>query len=109
MLLYLCYFYGDDRDEGVCVENMEPNDFYCHFFENYKLHSLSLSLQSRIMKDLKTLSDDGTPVSKGYGFISFAEHEHALQALRKVNNNPDIFTVFKVSKGVGYSTVYSSI
>lgn len=53
------------------------------------------------MKDMKTLSDDGNPASKGYGFITFTEHEHALQTLRKVNNNPDIFTVFKVSKNVG--------
>ncbi|ROT66699.1 RNA-binding protein 28, partial [Penaeus vannamei] len=51
--------------------------------------------EARIMKDMKTLSDDGTPASKGYGFITFTEHEHALQTLRKVNNNPDIFTVFK--------------
>lgn len=30
--------------------------------------------------------------SKGFGFIEFAQHEHALEALRKLNNNPDTFT-----------------
>merc|ERR1712048_432713 len=30
--------------------------------------------------------------SKGYGFVTFAEHEDALLALRNTNNNPTIFT-----------------
>lgn len=30
--------------------------------------------------------------SKGFGFVEFAEHHHALMALRKLNNNPETFT-----------------
>lgn len=30
--------------------------------------------------------------SKGFGFITFTEHHHALKALRNLNNNPSIFT-----------------
>lgn len=30
--------------------------------------------------------------SKGFGFVGFAEHNHALKALRNLNNNPNIFT-----------------
>lgn len=33
--------------------------------------------------------------SKGYGFVEFGEHAHALKALRTLNNNPDIFTADK--------------
>merc|ERR1711992_465527 len=34
----------------------------------------------------------GKQTSKGFGFISFADHEDALVALRNTNNNPTIFT-----------------
>lgn len=34
--------------------------------------------------------------SLGYGFVQFREHEHALSALRYLNNNPDIFGPHKV-------------
>ncbi|XP_047478166.1 RNA-binding protein 28-like [Penaeus chinensis] len=81
----------------LCVNNLPEkltdNEFKQIFVQNSPKGAKIT--EARIMKDLRTLSDDGTPVSKGYGFISFAEHEHALQALRKVNNNPDVFTVFK--------------
>jgi len=30
--------------------------------------------------------------SKGFGFVAFTEHSHALKALRHLNNNPSIFT-----------------
>lgn len=29
---------------------------------------------------------------KGFGFLSFKRHEDALQVLRKLNNNPDVFS-----------------
>lgn len=29
--------------------------------------------------------------SKGYAFVTFAEHQSALNALRKLNNNPEVF------------------
>ncbi|CAB4420823.1 unnamed protein product [Rhizophagus irregularis] len=31
------------------------------------------------------------PRSKGYGFLEFAQHAHALAALRYLNNNPELF------------------
>lgn len=48
------------------------------------------------MKNLRILDKENKPVSKGYGFVSFTEHEHALEALRKINNNPSIFNKNKV-------------
>jgi nucleolar protein 4 len=32
------------------------------------------------------------PLSKGLGFIEFEKHEHAIVALRQMNNNPAVFT-----------------
>ncbi|KAK7083318.1 RNA-binding protein 28, partial [Halocaridina rubra] len=49
----------------------------------------------RIMKNFQDLDDRGQPKSRGYGFVSFKEHEHALNALRKFNNNPHIFSEAK--------------
>ena len=33
--------------------------------------------------------------SKGFGFVEFEQHSHALKALRYLNNNPTIFTADK--------------
>ncbi|MPC86153.1 RNA-binding protein 28 [Portunus trituberculatus] len=44
------------------------------------------------MRNLKNLDENGKPMSRGYGFVSFTKHEHALAALRSVNNNPEVFT-----------------
>lgn len=35
--------------------------------------------------------------SKGFGFLSFKNHDEALNCLRKVNNNPKVFGKNNVS------------
>lgn len=54
--------------------------------------------QAHIMRNLTDIDENGMARSRGYGFVTFTEHEHALEALRKINNNPNIFTKEKVSK-----------
>ncbi|KAL7638722.1 UNVERIFIED_CONTAM: hypothetical protein RMT77_010255 [Armadillidium vulgare] len=51
----------------------------------------SVIKECRIMKNLFNFDANGKPISKGHGFVAFTEHAHALEALRRVNNNPDIF------------------
>lgn len=60
-------------------------------FKKYAPKDAVLS-ETRVMKDLRNLDENGKPVSRGYGFVSFTKHEHALAALRNVNNNPEVFT-----------------
>lgn len=48
------------------------------------------------MYDKKPLKGQVMGQSLGYGFVQFKEHEHALGALRFLNNNPDIFGPNKV-------------
>lgn len=48
------------------------------------------------MKNLRNFDEEGKPTSKGYGFVSFTNYEHALAVLRAVNNKPDIFNKNKV-------------
>ncbi|KAG8225028.1 hypothetical protein J437_LFUL000005, partial [Ladona fulva] len=47
--------------------------------------------EAKVMRDLKNIQSDGLGKSREYAFISFTKHEHALAALRNINNNPDIF------------------
>ncbi|KAJ7329403.1 hypothetical protein JRQ81_015577 [Phrynocephalus forsythii] len=42
--------------------------------------------ECRVMRDLKSRGQ-----SLGYAFVEFQDHEQALAALRRVNNNPQIF------------------
>ncbi|XP_076619291.1 RNA-binding protein 28 [Colletes latitarsis] len=48
--------------------------------------------EARVMRNLKDIDMKGVGKSKEYGFVSFTKHEDALQALRSVNNNPNVFT-----------------
>lgn len=47
--------------------------------------------ECRVMRDLKGVYGKVKGQSLGYAFAEFQEHEHALAALRHINNNPDIF------------------
>lgn len=49
------------------------------------------------MRDLKGAHGKVKGQSLGYAFAEFQEHEHALAALRHINNNPEIFGPQKVS------------
>ena len=52
------------------------------------------------VKQVKLLREDpkgeagGAGKSRGMGFVEFTEHEHALCALRQLNNNPKPFGTF---------------
>lgn len=48
--------------------------------------------EARVMKDFKKTDVQGHPISRGFGFVTFAVHEQALKALTELNNNPLIFT-----------------
>lgn len=59
------------------------------------------------MRNLRQLDQENKPLSKGYGFVAFTEHEHALETLRKVNNNPNIFHKNKVRICMFLKCIYS--
>nr|CAD7591739.1 unnamed protein product [Timema genevievae] len=69
-------------------------------WDDAKLHQLFASntdpntviREARIMRDMRNMDAQGVGNSKEYGFVSFSTHEGALHALRKINNNPDVFS-----------------
>ncbi|XP_059362756.1 RNA-binding protein 28 isoform X1 [Carassius carassius] len=78
----------------LCVHNLPKN------VDQQKLQKLCVSAaggkelritECRVMYDKKPIHGQVIGKSLGYGFVEFKEHEHALQALRHLNNNPDIF------------------
>jgi len=66
--------------------------------------SVYMCLQCRVMYDKKPIRGQVMGKSLGYGFVEFIEHEQALQALRHLNNNPDIFGPQKVDHHIQIPT-----
>lgn len=57
------------------------------------------------MRERKGEDANGRPQlgkSKGFGFVALAEHSLALNCLRKMNNDPNIFTNERVSPYATY-------
>jgi nucleolar protein 4 len=50
-------------------------------------------LKAKIMRDTSRIKDGSSDVapSRGYGFVEFNHHGHALSCLRQLNNNPEYF------------------
>lgn len=47
-----------------------------------------LQVQIKILKDSKKVKEGEKGRPRGVAFLEFTEHEHALVALRVLNNNP---------------------
>lgn len=47
--------------------------------------------QVKILREGDKVGADGKAASKGWAFVELTEHEHALCALRQLNNNPVSF------------------
>ena len=48
--------------------------------------------QAKVLRDPERIDPaDKLPRSRGLGFVEFTEHEHAICALRQLNNNPAPF------------------
>ncbi|CAH0521393.1 unnamed protein product [Peronospora belbahrii] len=43
---------------------------------------------AKVVRDMESAKAGKDPRSRGYGFVEFSEHLHALAALRVLNNNP---------------------
>ncbi|KAK7476216.1 hypothetical protein BaRGS_00032570, partial [Batillaria attramentaria] len=50
--------------------------------------------ECRVMRDMQRVNNSGVAKSLGYAFVNFTKHEHALKALRGLNNS-EVFGVKK--------------
>ncbi|XP_066448286.1 RNA-binding protein 28 [Eleutherodactylus coqui] len=79
----------------LCVHNIPKSvddKKLRQLFLNAAGGSRSVKIQEcRVMRDLKGVRGNVKGQSLGYAFVQFVEHDHALAALRHVNNNPDLF------------------
>ena len=94
MLKDLTMFVSPTR---LCVRNLPPN------IDDKNLKKLILKFaedpdakitECKVMRDFKvsdSSSKGSVGASKGFGFVSYTSHESAINALRKVNNNPLVF------------------
>ncbi|XP_039617383.1 RNA-binding protein 28 [Polypterus senegalus] len=79
----------------LCIHNLPKS------VDNKILHKLCLNAAGGgkevkikkccVMYDRKPVAGKVLGRSLGYAFVEFSEHNHALLALRHLNNNPDIF------------------
>ncbi|KAK9308407.1 hypothetical protein QLX08_001583 [Tetragonisca angustula] len=78
----------------LVVHNLPPTLNDDKFRKIFERHSPPAAVirEARVMRDLKNVDIKGVGKSKEYGFVSFTKHEDALETLRNVNNNPNIFT-----------------
>ena len=47
--------------------------------------------QVKVLRNANKVNAAGKQASKGLAFVEFSEHEHAVCALRQLNNNPAPF------------------
>ncbi|XP_075590333.1 RNA-binding protein 28-like [Dermatophagoides farinae] len=99
LLQNLHYFISDHR---LCIHNLPSN------YDDLKLRKLFTMavdeknvriLWAKVMRNRsRQMGGHGQKKfgsSKGFGFVEFEQHSHALKALRYLNNNPTIFTADK--------------
>lgn len=89
MLKNLTRFISRDR---LTIHNLPES------YDDAKLRKMVISktnmkpIECRVMRENKSTPTHPKGKSKGFGFLSFSRHEDALAVLRKLNNNPDIFS-----------------
>lgn len=79
----------------------------CPYFSHPLPHSLPCSLphsvpcpppypcQAKVVRSKDRVGTSGKLRSRGFGFLEFSEHSDALQAVRRLNNNPTLFAPTK--------------
>lgn len=86
----------------LCVRNlptqMAKDNFLRQVIKKHCQDPKAKVTECKIMRDMTKGAPAGgsskngkDAPSKGYAFVTFTEHEAALNALRKLNNNPEVF------------------
>ncbi|XP_011500807.1 PREDICTED: RNA-binding protein 28 [Ceratosolen solmsi marchali] len=81
----------------LVIHNLPESTDDAKLRQLFKNHSnpKAVITEARVMRNLKNVDANKVGKSKEYGFVSFKLHEDALNALRSINNNPNIFSKAK--------------
>lgn len=74
------------------VDSKALKKMFLEAVQNRATQAVPKILHAKLLYDNTKSDENGKPRSKGMGFVEFTEHEHALTALRALNNNPDAFS-----------------
>lgn len=77
---------------------------YIKIYKNMSFSCLMLLMQIKLLKSMKKGKVVLKTNSRGVAFVEFTEHQHALVALRVLNNNPG--NVFHFHSSSCYSYKY---
>ena len=76
---------------GIKLLRLKHDRPLSHFAFKFNLRCYIKVMHAKLLYDATRPDADGKPRSRGLGFVEFEEHEHALTALRALNNHPDAF------------------
>ncbi|CAH0389880.1 unnamed protein product [Bemisia tabaci] len=81
----------------LVIYNLPPNYTDIQLKKLFQQYSSKKAVitEARVMKDMKKFNQNATFASREFGYVSFTTHEDALEALRNINNNPEIFSKAK--------------
>uniref|UniRef100_A0AAG5DLR8 RRM domain-containing protein n=1 Tax=Anopheles atroparvus TaxID=41427 RepID=A0AAG5DLR8_ANOAO len=77
--------------ERLTVHNIPPHFTDKDLRDVVMKYTSHKPMECRVMRDSRPSFGNPLGKSRGYGFLSFKRHEIALEVLRKLNNNPNVF------------------
>jgi len=83
------------RNIPKVITEKELRDLFLERARGAKEHFAPPIIQVKIVRDPNNLGSDGNPVSRGFGFVEFKHHHHAMAALKKISNVPGMFPKWK--------------
>ncbi|KAI9981937.1 hypothetical protein PInf_009720 [Phytophthora infestans] len=88
--------FHDAASAGVCAGNVDRTEIKPELLP--KGNPPVKVRMAKVVRDMESAKAGKDPRSRGYGFVEFSEHLHALAALRILNNNPK-YTSYAAGRG----------
>uniref|UniRef100_A0AAV1V5M8 RRM domain-containing protein n=1 Tax=Peronospora matthiolae TaxID=2874970 RepID=A0AAV1V5M8_9STRA len=79
--------FHDAASAGMRAGNVHRSEIKSELLSKEANPSVKVRM-AKVVRDMESVKAGKDPRSRGYGFVEFSEHLHALAALRILNNNP---------------------
>ncbi|XP_058458794.1 RNA-binding protein 28 [Malaya genurostris] len=77
--------------ERLTIHNLSENCTSADLRKIVHQHTGCIPIECRVMRENTPSFGNPSGKSRGYGFLSFKNHNISLEVLRKLNNNPKVF------------------